>query len=70
MLHYNLELIHNTGKINVLQCVFLLMEHIVGFINYYFYMPKNIRLDMFDHAPNLCLWLDYVGCGAVTVTVV
>jgi hypothetical protein len=50
--------------------VFLLMEYIVGFIDYFLYMPKNICLDMSDHFPNLCLCLDFVGCGRMTVSVV
>lgn len=50
------------------------MKCIVHFINYFFYMPKNICLGIFDQVPNLCLWLDFVGvwqndceCGAIVV---
>jgi len=51
--HHNMELIHNSGTISALKCMFLLMECIVHFINYFFYMPNNICLGIFDHVPNL-----------------
>jgi hypothetical protein len=65
-----LELIHNTGNISdVLQCVFLLMKCIVGFINYFLYMPMNICLGILDHILTLCYWLDLVEYGRMSASV-